>query len=303
MSLLVVGSVALDSIETPFGMISDALGGSATYFSISASYFVDVRLVAAVGEDFPETYVKTLKEHHIDLAGLHHEKGSTFRWKGYYEYDLNQAHTLETQLNVFEHFKPNIPEAFRNSEFTFLANIDPHLQMLVLNQMNQPMLTAIDTMNFWIKNSREELIDVIHKVNILTLNEAEARQLTDEHNLIAAAKKLLDLGPNRVIIKRGEYGVLMFSESQIFSAPAYPLEATFDPTGAGDTFAGGFMGYLAKTRNFSEESFRKAVIFGCVMASFAVEGFSVDNLKNLSHNDINARFKNIKDITSFGDIS
>lgn len=299
MSLLVVGSVALDTVETPFGKAEDVLGGSATYFSISASYFTDVSLVAVVGEDFPETHVKLLKTRKIDLRGLVKTRGETFRWSGRYGYDLNEAHTLDTRLNVFSDFNPEIPEDYRDSEVVFLANIDPELQMNVLSQMKGPRLVACDTMNYWIEGKYDALKSVLKKVDILLINDGESRELAKEPNLVKAAQKISSFGPKTLIIKRGEYGALMVNENSMFSAPAYPLETVFDPTGAGDSFAGGFLGYLANTNNFSEGSMRQAIIFGSVMASYNVEDFSLNRLKSLDYKEIEERFGEFRKLTFF----
>jgi sugar/nucleoside kinase (ribokinase family) len=297
--MLVVGSVALDSVETPFGMVEEVLGGSGTYFSTSASFFTDVNLVAVVGEDFPEQHLEFLRTRNVDLDGLQKVPGKTFRWKGEYGYDLNEAHTLDTQLNVFENFRPQIPREWENSKFVFLANIDPNLQLDVLQKIEAPQVVACDTMNFWIERERSALIELLKKVDILLINESEARQLGEEANLIKAARLILDMGPKTLVVKRGEYGALMFSEHTVFAAPAYPLEEVFDPTGAGDTFAGGFMGYLAATRNLSHESVRQAIIFGSVMASFTVEKFSLDRMKLLNYDEIKERFRKFKMLTDF----
>ena len=302
MGILVVGSVAFDSIKTPFGVAADVLGGSACYFSTSASFFTNVNLVAVIGDDFPQEHIDFLKSRNIDLSGLQKSQGKTFRWKGRYDYDLNEAHTLETHLNVFESFKPDLPENYRDAEYVFLANIDPELQLEVLQQVRTPQLIACDTMNFWIEGKRAELIKTLAKVNLLVINEAEVRQLADEPNLFKAAEIVRSYGPKTLVVKRGEYGALMFGENSIFSAPAYPLEEIFDPTGAGDTFAGGFIGYLAATRNLEEKNLRKATVFGTVMASFTVEKFSLDRLKEIKFSDIEARYKKIKLLTEFGDI-
>jgi len=302
MSILVVGSVAFDSIKTPFGVADNVLGGSACYFSTAASFFTDVNLVAVIGDDFPQQHIDFLKSRNIDLTGLQKSQGDTFRWKGSYDYDLNEAHTLETHLNVFETFKPELPENYRDAEYVFLANIDPELQLDVLQQVKSPKLIACDTMNFWIEGKKAELIKTLAKVDILVINEAEVRQLADEANLFKAADIVRQYGPKTLVVKRGEYGVLMFSEGSIFSAPAYPLEEVFDPTGAGDTFAGGFIGYLAATRNMGEQNLRKAIVFGTVMASFTVEKFSLDRLAEIEFNDIERRYKKIKLLTEFDDI-
>ena len=302
MSILVVGSVAFDSIETPFGKVEDALGGSATYFSTSASFFTDVNLVAVVGEDFPDQHRSMLAERNIDLAGLQTAPGETFRWKGRYGFDLNEAHTLDTQLNVFENFSPQLPDNYRDAEYVFLANIDPELQLDVLNQVRNPKLVACDTMNFWIEGKREQLVRTLAHVDVLIINEGEVRQLADEPNLQKAARIILAMGPNTLVIKRGEYGVIMYSEHSVFSAPAVPLEEVFDPTGAGDTFAGGFFGYLASTRNLSDANMRQAVVFGSVMASFTVESFSLDRLKALDYSEIKDRYTEVKFLTDFAGI-
>ncbi|NMC74001.1 MAG: sugar kinase [Geobacteraceae bacterium] len=302
MGILVVGSVAFDSVETPFGRVENVLGGSATYFSTSASYFTDVSLVAVVGDDFPKEHADFLESRNIDLRGLSRNPGRTFRWRGQYGYDLNEAHTLETHLNVFESFRPVIPPEYAGAEYLFLANIDPDLQMEVMRQVKSPLVIASDTMNFWISSKLESLKKVVGMVDILIINDAEARQLSGDPNLVKSARKILDMGVATLIVKRGEYGVLMFTESSIFAAPAYPLEKVFDPTGAGDTFAGGFMGYLANTGNLSESGIRQAIIFGSVMASFAVEEFSLNRLKNLSYREIEERYRSFKAMTHFEDL-
>lgn len=299
MDILVIGSVAFDSVETPFGRGDDVLGGSATYFSTSASFFTGVQLVAVVGDDFPEEPKEFLRSRGVDLAGLQTRPGETFRWKGRYGYDLNEAQTLETHLNVFETFHPQLPESYRKAEYVFLANIDPELQLEVLNQVERPKLIACDTMNFWIEGKREALVRTLGHVDILVINEAEVRQLADEANLVKASRAVLAMGPKTLVVKRGEYGVLVFTEHSIFSAPAYPLEEVFDPTGAGDTFAGGFMGYLAATNNLSDETIRKATVFGSVMASFTVEDFSLNRLRKLSWPEVEERFRRFQALTAF----
>lgn len=302
MSILVVGSVAFDSVETPFGKAEDVLGGSATYFSTSASYFTDVKLVAVVGEDFPDEHIAGLKGRGIDIGGLKKVPGKTFRWKGRYGYDLNQAHTLETHLNVFSSFNPEIPENYKESPFVFLANIDPELQLKVLEQVKRPRLVACDTMNFWIGGKPDALRKLLKKVDLFVINEGEAREFSKESSLIKAAKAILKEGPKTLIVKRGEYGALMFTGNSVFSAPAYPLEDIFDPTGAGDTFAGGLMGYLANTEDISESNIRKAIIYGSIMASFNVEAFSLERLKTLTLDEIRARYSEFKQLTHFEDI-
>ena len=303
MSLLVVGSVAFDSVKTPFGEADEVLGGSGTYFSTSASYFTDVSLVACVGTDFPEKHLTFLKSRSIDIEGIEKMEGKTFRWKGEYGYELNEAKTLDTQLNVFQSFKPKLPENYKDKKIVFLANIDPDLQREVLSQVNEPVLVACDTMNFWIEGKKDSLLETLKLVDILLINDGEARELSGEPNLVKAASKILLYGPKTLIIKRGEYGALMFKGGRIFSAPAYPLEAVFDPTGAGDSFAGGFMGYLSSTMNFDDANIRKAIIFGSVMASFNVESFSLDKIRSLDYSEIENRFNEFKKLTHFEDLS
>jgi sugar/nucleoside kinase (ribokinase family) len=299
MSILVVGSVAFDSVKTPFGMVDNALGGSGTYFSVSASYFTKVKLVAVVGKDFPQKHIALLKKHHIDLEGLKQTEGKTFRWKGQYIKDLNQAETLDTQLNVFASFKPEIPDSYKDSEFVFLANIDPVLQLDVLRQVKRPKLVACDTMNYWITGKKPELKKTLAKVDILIINDAELRLLAEENNMVKAAKKVLSWGPSSLVIKRGEYGVLYIGKNEMFVLPALPLEKVCDPTGAGDTFAGGFMGALAKAGKITNSSIRKAIVYGSVMASYNIEDFSLNRLKSLTQADISKRYAQFKRLTSF----
>ena len=295
--LLVVGSVALDSVETPFGKVSEVLGGSATYFSYSASFFTQVRLVATVGEDFPEPHLHLLADRGVDLAGLQTAKGRTFRWVGQYGYDLNEAKTLDTQLNVLAEFRPKLGEGFGRTPFLFLANIDPDLQLDVLRQMKErPRLVALDTMNFWIQGKQEALRRVLGKVDVVTINDGEARQLASEPNLIRAARAISAMGPQTVVVKRGEYGALMLMDGSFFFVPAYPLEAVYDPTGAGDTFAGGFMGYLAAQERIDGAAMRRAVVYGSVMASFTVEDFSLKRLTRLKPADIADRYAAFHDL-------
>ena len=301
--LLVVGSMAFDSVRTPFVEASDVLGGSATYFSTAASFFTGVDLIAVVGEDFPEEHVEFLRSRGIDLAGLERRKGKTFRWKGEYSYQLNEAQTLETHLNVLETFRPHIPEQYRNPQMLFLGNIDPELQLDVLEKVTRPRIVACDTMNFWIEGKREALWRTLEKVDILVINDGEARALGEDSNLVQVAKRILARGPKQLIIKRGEYGVLMFNEKQTFGAPALPLEQVKDPTGAGDTFAGGFMGHLASTGDYSDEGLRRAIIFGSVMASFNVEEFSLDRLRFLDKKEIEDRYREFRRLTHFDDLS
>ncbi len=302
MRILVVGSVAYDTVRTPFGEVTEVLGGSAAYFSVAAAFFADVRLVAVVGEDFAEEHLQLLRERGVDLEGLSRVPGRTFRWRGEYGFDLNEAKTLETHLNVFATFRPRIPPAYRESEVVFLANIDPDLQREVLGQVAAPRLVAADTMNFWIMGKPEALRETLKQVHTLLINDAEARMLAGEPNLVKAARKILSWGPRSLVIKRGEYGALMFSDGWWFSAPALPLEQILDPTGAGDSFAGGFLGYLANTGNFSLDNIRKAVIMGSVMASFAVEDFSLNRLTRLTYPEIEARYREFKALVHFEDI-
>lgn len=306
-SILAVGTVAYDSVQTPFGKVGEVLGGSATHFGVSASFFTQVCLVACVGTDFQAEDLRIFEGHGIDLEGLETMEGKTFRWKGEYSYDLNEARTLETQLNVFADFRPKIPAAYREVEYVFLGNIDPLLQRQVLSQVKKPKLVACDTMNYWIQGNFESLLETLKSVNVLIINDAETRQLTHESNLIKAARKILSWGPAVLVVKRGEYGVLMFKGGagtplKVFGAPAYPLEDVFDPTGAGDSFAGGFMGYLAGVDRFDSRAIRQAIIFGSVMASFNVENFSLDRLKELTFTEVELRYREFREMTQFEDV-
>jgi len=299
MSILVVGSVALDSIQTSRGNRKDILGGSATFFSLSASRFAPVNLVAVTGNDFPPRYKKVLKRKNINLLGLKEVPGKTFRWKASYACDINNPETLDTQLNVFGTFNPEIPKKFLDSKIVFLANIDPDLQSKVLGQIKSNKLIACDSMNYWILNKRRSLLSLLKKVDIYLANDGEAKLLSGTDNLLKAAKKILSLGPKIVIIKKGEHGVLYFSKNTVFAAPAYLLETIIDPTGAGDTFAGGFIGYLAASKKINESIVRKAVMYGSCMASFAVESFSVDRLVSLRKSEIQRRYKEFERLTRF----
>lgn len=301
MGLLVVGSLGLDTVETPFDKIEDALGGSATYISLAASYFSGpVELVGVVGSDFPNEYIKILNNHNVDVEGLQIvDGGKTFRWAGKYHYDLNVRDTLYTHLNVFEKFDPIIPNSFRKSKYVCLGNIDPILQEKVLDQMEDPQFIVCDTMNYWIERKLNELIKLLPRVNVLIINDSEARLLAHDPNLIRAAKKIRELGPEILIIKKGEHGALLFTEDTIFSAPAYPMETIFDPTGAGDSFAGGFIGYLYKTRDLSSENLKRAVIYGSTMASFCVEKFSTKGLEDLSYLGIQDRYREFMKLSRF----
>lgn len=299
MSVLVVGSVALDSVETPFGRADDALGGSATYFAASASHHTRVQLVGVIGSDYPVERLHDLAARGVDLSGLERAEGESFRWRGRYRHDLNSAETLETRLGVFSHFRPKIPDQFRSARYVFLGNIDPRLQLDVLDQVTNPKLVACDTMNFWIESRRDDLVKLLARVDLITLNDAEARQLSEEANLVKAAKWIMAHGPKTVVIKKGEHGAFMFHADRVFYAPAYPLEEVFDPTGAGDSFAGGFMGYLARNDDLSEASFRRAVIFGSVMGSFVVEGFSIARLLEINGDDIARRMAEFHRLVAF----
>jgi sugar/nucleoside kinase (ribokinase family) len=266
------------------------LGGSGTFFSASASHLAPVQLVGVIGTDYPvDDLRRVLAKRPIDLSGLECADGASFRWRGRYRHDLNMAETLETHLGVFSNFRPKIPEAFRSAPFVFLGNIDPRLQLEVLEQVAKPKLVACDTMNFWIESRRPDLMALLEQVDLITLNDAEARQLTDEFNLVRAARWIMAHGPRHVVIKKGEHGAFMFTHENIFFAPAYPLESVFDPTGAGDSFAGGFMGYLARTGDLSEQNMRRAVVYGSAMGSFAVEKFSIDRLLEITPEDIRRR--------------
>ncbi len=298
-ALLVVGSVALDSVETPFGKAENVLGGSGTFFSAAASLLTPVQLVGVVGSDYPMAQLAALAKRGVDLAGVERAEGSSFRWRGRYRHDLNSAETIETHLGVFSHFSPKIPAQFKTAPFVFLANIDPRLQLDVLRQVEKPKLVACDTMNFWIESRRADLVELLKHVDLITLNDGEARQLTDEANLIKAARWILARGPRHVIIKKGENGAFMFTKDSVFFAPAYPLESVFDPTGAGDSFAGGFMGYLAKSGDISAANLRRAMIYGAALGSFAVEKFSIERLLELTPADIATRVAEFKQLVAF----
>jgi sugar/nucleoside kinase (ribokinase family) len=303
MSLLVVGSVAYDAVETPFGTCEKMLGGSASHFSISASYYTDVRIVGVVGGDFGPEDQKVFDDHNIDTADLEHvPDGETFRWYGRYDYDLNVAHTLDTKLNVFADFKPKLSEESKSARLVFLGNIQPDLQRQVREQIPNAELVALDTMNLWIETTRDSLLRTIRGVDVVIINDAEARQLTAIPNLIKAARTILSWGPRALIVKRGEYGAALFTNDSYFAIPAYPLESVFDPTGAGDTFAGGFMGYLSSQEKLDEAAMRRAMIFGSVMASFNVEEFGTARVQKLTHDEINQRFRAFKQMTTFEEI-
>lgn len=303
MSLTVVGSVAFDALETPFGKRDKLLGGAGTHFALSSSFFTDVRVIGVVGNDFTEDEWAVFKRHHINTDDIEVvADGKTFFWRGRYDYDLNTAHTLETQLNVFETFEPKPSEASKSSRLVFLANILPMLQKQVREDCTAAEFVAMDTMNFWIDSMKDAVIETVKVVDCVIINDAEARQLADVPNVITAAKKILELGPRAVVIKRGEYGAALFTNKSYFAIPAYPLESVFDPTGAGDTFAGGFMGYLASQNGIDDDAMRRAMIFGSVMASFNVEKFGTERVDALTHDEINQRFADFKRFTHFEEI-
>ena len=303
MSLTVVGSVAFDALETPFGKRDKILGGAGTHFSLSASFFTDVRAVGVVGGDFGEEEWAVFKRHQINTDDVEIvADGKTFFWSGRYDYDMNTAHTLDTQLNVFETFDPKLSDESKNSRILFLANILPMLQKQVREQCEKAEFVAMDTMNFWISSMKDALIETVKVVDCIIINDAEARQLTDEPNIHKAAKRILDYGLKAVVIKRGEYGATLFTKDSYFVVPAYPLESVFDPTGAGDTFAGGFMGYLASQKEITDETMRRAMIYGSVMASFNVEEFGTERVDRLTQTEINERFAAFKRMTHFDDI-
>jgi sugar/nucleoside kinase (ribokinase family) len=297
--VLTVGSVAFDSIRTPFGEVSRVVGGAATFFSIAASFFSDVRLVAVVGEDFGERHMQVFGGRRIDLEGLQRVPGDTFRWKGEYKLDLNTRETIYTHLNVFEDFSPRVPERFRSTPVVFLANIHPALQLEVLDQIESPRFVALDTMNYWIDGTPAELGRVLRRVDAVVINDEEARQLSGKANLVKAAREIRAMGPRRVIIKRGEHGVLMTRGDDFFAAPGLPLEEVCDPTGAGDTFAGGFVGYLAAADDLSDDAVTRAAICGSAMASLSVEDFGLGRLLSLTDEDIRTRFDAFRRLTHF----
>jgi sugar/nucleoside kinase (ribokinase family) len=303
-SIVVVGSMAFDSIETPFGKAGKILGGSANYFSLCASYFTNVQCVSVVGEDFPKDHLEVFAKRGIDTQGIQVANGKTFHWSGKYEYDMNQAHTLATALNVFEGFDPKIPEPYRSTDFVFLGNIAPQLQMKVLEQVKSPKFIALDTMNFWIEGQREALIRAISKVHCLIVNEGEVRQLTQTYNIVDAAKIVRSWGPQILVIKRGEYGAVLFHEGEMFGIPGLPLAEVKDPTGAGDTFAGGFVGYLASQghQNITKNVLRRATVYGSVMASFTVQDFGFSQLLTLSKELIQERYQRFVALTAFHEI-
>jgi sugar/nucleoside kinase (ribokinase family) len=299
MSLLVVGSVALDSIETPFGSVDDALGGSATFFSAAASLFCEVQLVGVVGSDFPLDELAFLQARGVDLTGLEREAGESFRWAGVYSYDLNSRETRETRLGVFADFTPKIPDNFRDAQWIFLGNIDPELQLQVLEQVRAPRIVACDTMNFWIEGKRGELLRLLKRVDLIMVNDSEARELSGDYNLLRAARWIIQHGPSMVVVKKGEHGAILFTRDFVFFAPGYPLEEVFDPTGAGDAFAGGFIGYLARADAVDAEHLKRAMIYGSAIGSFAVERFGVERLINLTAQEVHDRVARFRELTAF----
>ncbi len=298
MTVLVVGSIALDSVETPFGRAENVLGGSAVFFAASASLLTKVQMVGVVGSDYPVDQLQPLAARGVDISGIEPAEGESFRWRGRYRHDLNSAETLETRLGVFSHFRPKIPEAFRNAPFVFLGNIDPRLQLDVLQQVDKPKLVACDTMNSWIESRRSDLLELLSRVDLVTLNDAEARQLTEEANLVKAARWIQAHGPKTVIIKKGEHGALMFGPTSVFFTPAFPLDDVFDPTGAGDAFAGGFIGYLARCGTVTDTNLRRAVVYGSAMGSFAVERFSITRFLEIGERDIAQRVQEFHRLVS-----
>jgi sugar/nucleoside kinase (ribokinase family) len=299
-SLLVVGSVAFDALESPYGKVERALGGAATYFAVAASFFSPVRLVAIVGDDFTAEDEKIFQGRHIDTDGLERATGKTFFWAGRYSQNLNERITLATELNVFAEFKPRLPEKYRSSEYVFLANIAPDLQRDVLHQVKKrPRLAALDTMNYWIERTNAELRETLKHVDILMINDSETRELSNEHNLLRAAKHIFKMGPTTLVVKRGEYGAMMVDKRGVFCVPAFPLEEPHDPTGAGDSFAGGFMGYLAGCWDKSDAALRRAMVYGSVLGSFAVEKFGLDRLRQLKRSEIHARARHFAKLTQF----
>lgn len=299
--LLIVGTVAFDAIETPFGKTDKILGGAATYIGLSASQFdVESSIVSVVGEDFPDEYLDIFRKRNIDISGIEVVKGGkTFFWSGKYHNDLNSRDTLDTQLNVLADFNPVVPEDFKSPDIVMLGNLHPLVQLSVLDQLKRPKLVVLDTMNFWMDNSWDDLMKVIAKVDAVTINDEEARQLTNEHSLVKAARKIAEMGPKYVVIKKGEHGALLFHNDQIFFAPALPLEEVFDPTGAGDTFAGGFTGYLAHTDDISFKNMKNAVIYGSNLASFCVEKFGTERMLELTREDVHQRLEDFKSLTQF----
>jgi sugar/nucleoside kinase (ribokinase family) len=299
MSVLVVGTVAFDSIETPFGSAERILGGSAAYFALGASFFAPVRVVGVIGKDFPQDFLEVFTRRGVDLEGLERAAGKTFHWRGRYHEDINLRDTLELHLNVLAGFEPKLPASYCDAEYVFLGNIDPAMQTAVLEQLRRVKLVACDTMDHWIRETPQELGKVLRRTEILFVNDSEARLLSGYENIVKAARAILKMGPKMVLIKRGEYGVLQFSDSSVFATPAYPLEEVFDPTGAGDSFAGGFMGQLARSGNHNPQGLRRAIVYGSVVASFTVEDFGVQRLTDVSLADVEERYQRFVELTDF----
>jgi ribokinase len=295
---VIIGTIALDSLETPFGKVQDALGGSACYASIAASFFSKPGILSIIGKDFPKQHIKFLNERGVNTSGITVGE-KTFKWQGFYEFDMNEAKTIRTELNALESYKVNVPEDYKNAKYLFLANIDPELQLEVINAVKKPELIVMDTMNFWIEHKKKQLLETIDQADILIINDAEARQLFNTTNLVKAANSALKLHSNAVIIKKGEHGALLFTDNKHFNAPGYPLENIKDPTGCGDCFGGAFTGYLAKTKDLSEANMRKAVIYGSIIASYNAEDFSVERLKSINNEDIEKRYKELESIREF----
>ena len=299
MSILVVGSVALDSVETPFGSADRVIGGSGVFFTAAASLLCPVRLVGVVGDDYPMEKLDFLTERGADLSGVERAEGESFFWAGRYSHDLNSRDTLETRLGVFGDFQPRVPDEFRDSRYVFLGNIDPVLQLEVLDQVREPAAVICDTMNYWIEGSRDALVELLKRVDILMVNDAEARQLAGDHNLLSAARWIQSRGPRLVVVKKGEHGAILFGSDWMFFVPGFPLEVIFDPTGAGDSFAGGFVGYMASVDSQEPDDLRRAMVYGSVMGSFAVESFSVDRFRSLDEKEILDRIMQFKEMTAF----
>jgi sugar/nucleoside kinase (ribokinase family) len=299
MSILCVGSVALDSVETPFGAAERVLGGSAVFFSAAATHFAPVQIVGVVGDDYPHADLAFLADRGADLSGIETRAGESFFWAGRYHYDLNSRDTLETRLGVFADFQPKIPQSFKDTRYVFLGNIDPKLQHQVLDQVDRPEVVACDTMNYWIEGNRKELVSLLERVDILLVNDGEARQLADEPNLLKASRWIRERGPRIIVVKKGEHGAILFADGWVFFVPGYPLETVFDPTGAGDAFAGGFMGHMAQSGSLAADDLRRAMVFGSVMGSYAVEDFSVERFKRLEAQEIAGRLAEFRDMTAF----
>ncbi len=298
-SLLVVGSIALDSVITPFGETADALGGAAVFFSMAGAVLHPVQVVGVVGSDFPEAHLTALAARGVDLAGVERQQGESFRWRARYSYDLASRETLETRLGVFADFRPRIPDKFRDARFVFLGNIDPELQLSVLDQVRKPTLVACDTMNYWIHSKRDVLLELLRHIDILMVNDSEARELSGDWNVYRAAHWILGRGPKMVVIKQGEHGALLVDSDTTFKAPAYPLQEVFDPTGAGDAFAGGFMAHVASTGDLSFDNLRRAMVYGSAMGSFAVEAFGVQRFENVTLDEVHARVRAFRDLVHF----